>query len=206
MFGFGRKDEHGQQVRLEHRGKHIRLSRTGDPALRVQGKVLGVNATANTTHGIRLSARIAKGARVALQNGKFRLIGRWRSGPLAFNLSKSGVSASVKNEVGTINLLKPQYSSYKAAGIQFRGKKALYGHMAYAAIKLIFALAVLAIALIGIVLWALAFLCLFIWDFFAGMISRSEEEETVIDVTETAEVSSPADSKAESTAQASETL
>lgn len=177
MFGIGKKDEHGQPVRIEHRGKFLRLSRTGGAALRTQGKApLGVNVTLNTSQGVRLSKRIAKGARVALQNGKFRLIGRWRSGPLAFNLSKSGVSASIKNEAGTINLFKPQYSSYKVAGIQFRGKKAMHAHIAYMAIKAAFALAVLAIVLVGILLWAVAFLGLFIWDFFAGMFGRSEEE------------------------------
>lgn len=60
-------------------------------------KKLGfLNATANTSDEIRLSSRVAQGTRVALQNSKFRLIGRWNKGPLGFNLSNTGVSASVQ--------------------------------------------------------------------------------------------------------------
>ena len=76
MFGLGRKDKDGKQVRIEHRGKYTRASRTGGVALRAEKKLGPVNATANTSDGIRLSSRVAQGTRVALQNGKFRLIGR----------------------------------------------------------------------------------------------------------------------------------
>lgn len=193
MFGFGKKDKQGNQVRLEHRGKHIRLSRTGGAALRTEGKVLGVNTTLNTSHGVRISSRIAKGARVALQNGKFRLIGRWNSGPLSFNLSKSGVSASVKTDAGAINFVKPRYSSYKAAGIQIRGKNAMYAHMAHFAFQSIISLGMVLVAAGGIILWTIAFLCLFIWDFFAGIIRKDDEEAAVVDASEVA--SAPASSK-----------
>ena len=35
MFGLGHKDKDGKQVRIEHRGKYTRASRTGGVALRV---------------------------------------------------------------------------------------------------------------------------------------------------------------------------
>lgn len=36
MFGLGRKDKDGKQVRIEHRGKYTRASRTGGVALRTE--------------------------------------------------------------------------------------------------------------------------------------------------------------------------
>ena len=124
MFGIGKKDENGKQVRIEHWGNNTRASRTGGVAVRGEKKVGPVNLTANSSKGLRASTRIANGTRVALQNGRFQLIGRWRAGPLGFNLSKTGVSASVKNGAGTFNFLRPQYSSFKFAGVQLRGRKA----------------------------------------------------------------------------------
>ena len=41
LFGLGRKDKQGKQVRIEHRGKYTRLSRTGGAALRAVKKLLG---------------------------------------------------------------------------------------------------------------------------------------------------------------------
>ena len=131
MFGIGRKDKKGKQVRVEHRGKYTRASRTGGVALRVEKKIAGVNVTANTKHGIRVSKKVTKGVRVALQSGHFRLIGRWKSGPLGLNLSKTGFSASYKNQVGTYNFLKPQYSSFKMGGIHLRGKNAAQFQLFY---------------------------------------------------------------------------
>lgn len=96
MFSLGRKDSDGEQVRIEHRGKCTRASQTGGVALRAEKKLGFLNATANTSDEIRLSSRVAQGTRVALQNSKFRLIGRWNKRPLGFNLSNTGVSASVR--------------------------------------------------------------------------------------------------------------
>ena len=127
-----------------------------------------VNATANTTKGIRFSSRVARGTHVALQNGKFRLIGRWKSGPLGFNLSKSGGSASVKNQAGTFNFIKPQYSSFKVAGIQIRGKKAAQFQLIYMGIMAIFFLAVFAVKLIVFLAWILWLPIAFIFDFLVG--------------------------------------
>lgn len=170
MFGFGKKDEDGKQVRIEHRGKYTRASRTGGVAVRAEEKVGPVNLTANSSKGLRASTRVANGTRMALQNGRFQLIGRWRAGPLGFNLSKTGVSASVKNKAGTFNFLKPQYSSFKFAGVQLRGKKAAQLQAIYmlvtAAVVLLAFMARAAIYL----LWLVALPILFVWDLLVGFV------------------------------------
>ena len=43
MFGLGKKDEDGKQVRIEHRGNYTRASRTGGVAVRVEKEVGPVN-------------------------------------------------------------------------------------------------------------------------------------------------------------------
>ncbi|WP_296939647.1 hypothetical protein [uncultured Marivita sp.] len=170
MIGLGNKDEDGKQVRIEHRGKYTRASRTGGVAVRAEEKVGPVNLTANSSKGLRASTRVANGTRMALQNGRFQLIGRWRAGPLGFNLSKTGVSASVKNKAGTFNFLKPQYSSFKFAGVQLRGKKAAQLQVIY----MLFISAVVLLALMtraGIyLLWLLALPILFVWDLLVGFV------------------------------------
>lgn len=170
MFGLGKKDEDGKQVRIEHRGKYIRASRTGGVSLRAEEKVGAVNLTANSSKGLRASTRIANGTRVALQNGRFQLIGRWNAGPLGFNLSKSGISASVKNKAGTFNFLKPQYSSFKFAGIQLRGKKAAQLQVIYLLIiASFFLIAVIARASV-FVLWLAILPILLVWDILVGFV------------------------------------
>ena len=170
MIGIGKKDEDGKQVRIEHRGKYTRASRTGGVAVRAEEKVGPLNLTANSSKGLRASTRVANGIRVALQNGRFQLIGRWRAGPLGFNLSKTGVSASVKNRAGTFNFLKPQYSSFKFAGVQLRGKKAAQMQVIYMLfIASVVLLAFMARAAIYL-LWLLALPILFIWDLLVGFV------------------------------------
>ncbi|ARU01894.1 hypothetical protein [Yoonia vestfoldensis] len=170
MFGLGKKDEDGKQVRIEHRGKYTRASRTGGVAVRAEKKVGPVNLTANSSKGLRASTRIANGTRVALQNGRFQLIGRWRSGPLGFNLSKTGVSASVKNKAGTFNFLKPQYSSFKLAGIQLRGRKAAELQMIYMLIMAVVFAAVFGVKIFVFLAWLLSLPVLFIWDLIVGFV------------------------------------
>ena len=180
MFGLGRKDEDGKQVRIEHRGKYTRASRTGGVALRAEKKLGPVNATASTSEGIRLSSRVAQGTRVALQNGKFRLIGRWNAGPLGFNVSKTGVSASVKNRAGTFNFIKPQYSSFKIAGVQLRGKKAAQIQLIYMSIMAAVFLAVFGVRILIFLAWILWLPFAFVIDFVVGFIrgvSGSENRE-----------------------------
>jgi hypothetical protein len=121
-----KRDADGRLTRFEYRGKYLRASRTGGLSLRAQGKAAGLNFTMNSNHGMRVSTRIAKGTNVGLQNGRFVLRGRYGKGPTKLNLSKSGLSVSSKTSLGTINWFKPRYSSVKIAGIQLRGKNAVY--------------------------------------------------------------------------------
>jgi len=170
VIGLGKQDKDGKQVRIEHRGKYTRASRTGGVAVRAEKKIGSVNLTANSSKGVRASTRIANGTRVALQNGRFQLIGRWRAGPLGFNLSKTGVSASVKNKVGTFNFLKPQYSSFKFAGVQFRGKKAAQLQVIYMLIMAaVFFVAVIARSSV-FMLWLAILPVLFVWDILVGFV------------------------------------
>lgn len=131
FLNFGKKDRYGKQRRIEHRGKNLRISRTGGAALRTQAKVAGLNVTANTRHGLRISSRVAKNTQIALQNGRPVLRGRYGSGATRMNLSKSGVSVSTRNALGTFNWVKPNRSSVKIAGIQLRGKKAANIQLVY---------------------------------------------------------------------------
>ncbi|MGY6635939.1 MAG: hypothetical protein ACXIUO_02265 [Erythrobacter sp.] len=180
MFGLGRKDSKGKQVRLEHRGRNLRASRTGGLSARAESRIGPVNATINTAKGVRLSTRVARGTHVALQRGRFRLQGRWNAGPLGFNLSKSGASASLRTAHGSFNFLKPRYSSFKLAGVQVRGKNAVYMHIA---MLLMTALVVIGAVLVRAAIFAgwLVFLVL-AWafdvlrGFVNGALAASEPE------------------------------
>lgn len=112
--------------RIEYKGKHVRVSRTGGVAVRASrySRKTGTGVSVNTSHGLRLHKRLWKGTRVALQNGNAQFMGRWKFGRLNVNMSKSGFSGSVSNAFGSYNFIKPRYSSFKLAGIQVRGKNA----------------------------------------------------------------------------------
>lgn len=170
MIGLGKKDEDGKQVRIEHRGKFTRASRTGGVAVRAEEKVGPLNLTANSSKGARASTRIANGTRVALQNGRFQLIGRWRAGPLGFNLSKTGVSASVKNKAGTFNFLKPQYSSFKFAGVQLRGKKAAQLQLIFMTIMVAVWLVTFGFRIGAFLLWLIFLPVMVFWDVIVGFV------------------------------------
>lgn len=73
FFNLGKKDKHGKQKRIEHSSDHLRISRTGGVALRKQAKIAGLNVTANTKHGLRVSSRAAKNTQIALQHGRLVL-------------------------------------------------------------------------------------------------------------------------------------
>ena len=189
LFGLGRKDKQGKQVRIEHRGKFTRASRTGGVALRAEKKLGRVNVTASTSKGIRLSTKSTKNVRVALQSGHFRLIGRWKSGPWGFNLSKTGASASYKNQMGTFNFLKPQYSSFKFAGIQVRGKKAVNLQMGYVLIKmflwflsLVPFILFLPIKLAIFFLWLLSLPVLYLIDLTVWFFSEARRQQAIEDL------------------------
>ncbi|MDG4868673.1 helix-hairpin-helix domain-containing protein [Guyparkeria sp. 1SP6A2] len=125
FFNLGKKDADGRQVRIEHRGRYLRASRTGGLALRAQTKAAGVNFTGNTSQGIRVSSTPVKDTQVALQNGRFILRGRYGRGPTKLNLSKTGLTVSTRNQLGTFNWIKPNRSSAKVAGVQVRGRNAV---------------------------------------------------------------------------------
>ena len=179
MFGFGKKDEDGRQVRIEHRGKHTRLSRTGGAAVRVEARAGPLGATANSAKGLRLSTRLARGARFALQNGRTQFIGRWRSGPFSLNASKSGFSASVKTGAGTLNLLKPRYSSFKMAGVQVRGQNAVVAQLAYMGVQVGVALVLAGLRLLTWSIWLLWLSVCFSWDFLRGMVRGFSSVESL---------------------------
>lgn len=174
MFGWGKKDEHGSQTRLEHRGEHIRASRTGGVAARAEKKLGRVNATINTSRGLRLSTRLTRGARIGFQNGRAQFIGRWRSGPVALNMSKTGVSASIKNKAGTFNFMKPRYSSFKFGGIQIRGKNAAAAQLVFMTLSLAWQGLIQLTQITVWLLWFMSLIVVFIRDVLAGLFSDKE--------------------------------
>ena len=125
------KDNEKPSKRIEYRGKNVRVSRTGGVSATKTFKGDGIGATINTKHGLRLHKRLFSGARMGFQNGNFQFIGRYKSGPFNFNVSKNGVSTSLKNKRGSYNIFKPNYSSFKLGGVQVRGKNAATFQMIY---------------------------------------------------------------------------
>ncbi|MFP4259041.1 MAG: hypothetical protein ACLFRE_08545 [Desulfovermiculus sp.] len=156
FLNIGNRDEYGKQRRIEHRGKYLRASRTGGVALRAQAKALGANLTANTNRGFRVSTTPLKNTQIALQNGRFVLRGRYGSGPLKLNLSKTGVTASSRNRLGSFNWIKPNRSSAKLFGVQLRGRKAANLQLVYMGLAAILTLAGLLLKLTMGVFWVLA--------------------------------------------------
>ncbi|RRQ20216.1 DNA-binding protein [Guyparkeria sp. SCN-R1] len=166
FFNLGKRDADGRQARIEHRGRYLRASRTGGVALRAQTKAAGVNFTGNTAQGIRVSATPVKDTQVALQNGRFILRGRYGRGPTKLNLSKTGLTASTRNKLGTFNWIKPNRSSAKIAGVQVRGRNAVILQSIYfgfAAIGMLLRAAVTGLRILmqllawlaGVIQWAI---------------------------------------------------
>ena len=148
FLGIGKKDREGRQVRIEHRSRHLRASRTGGIALREQIRAGGLSLTANTQRGARVSMTPARNTQVAIQNSRFVLRGRYGKGPAKLNLSKSGVSLSAKMGLGTINVTNPGRSSAKIAGVQMRGQKAAAINAVVALFQMLIALVRVAITLV----------------------------------------------------------
>ncbi|EAR12517.1 hypothetical protein PI23P_07825 [Polaribacter irgensii 23-P] len=123
--------------RIEHHGKNVRISRTGGISATKTISKGGYSTTINTNHGVRLHKRLFKGARMGFQRGNFQFIGRFNSGPFQFNISKGGVSTSIKNNRGSYNLFKPRSSSFKLGGIQIRGKNAAILQLTFLAFSLV---------------------------------------------------------------------
>jgi len=151
FLGIGKKDRDGRQVRIEHRGEHLRASRTGGVALREQIRAGGLSLTANTQRGTRVSMTAARNTQVAFQNSRFVLRGRYGKGPVKLNLSKSGLSLSGRMGLGTVNITNPGRSSAKIAGVQMRGQKA-------AAINAVVALFQMLVMLVRLTITVLVFL------------------------------------------------
>lgn len=153
-----KRDKSGQLKRIEYRGRYLRASRTGGVAVRAQTEASGMNLTVNSSRGIRVSTRVARGTQVALQNGRFVLRGRYGKGPTKLNLSKSGASISTRTDFGTINWFKPGYSSAKLGGVQVRGKNALYLMLILVVLKTAYALLTLVaqalVLLLQVILWS----------------------------------------------------
>lgn len=97
--------------------------------------------TLNNKYGVRVSKSF-KGLTLGIQGGKSIVRGRWSSkkGGLNANVSKSGLSLSSKHKFGTLNWTKPQYSSFRFAGLQFRGRKAAQWGLLFWTISIMFAL------------------------------------------------------------------
>ena len=161
--------------RIEYRGDYLRASRTGGVALRAHVKAGRIGVTANTGHGLRASARITKGTYVALQNGKFRLMGRYGKGPVKLNVSKTGLSASFKTGVGALNFIRPNRSSATISGIQFRGKNALYLNLIALVLQLGFELIRLAILVVVSVVQLVAGLVTAAWYAARGLYQGHQE-------------------------------
>jgi hypothetical protein len=134
-------------------------------ALRAQTKAAGINLTANSAHGARVSTRLAKGTQGAFQNGRFILRGRYGDGPTKLNLSKSGVSVSSKTDIGTINWFKPGYSSVKIGGVQVRGKNAVYLHLIVGIIQVLAYLLLFLVQVAILALQGLYWLAVQLWAF-----------------------------------------
>jgi hypothetical protein len=130
-------NDEAPKKRIEYRGKNLRVSRTGGVSATETISEDGVGATINTKHGLRLHKRLFKGARMGFQRGNFQFIGRYKGGPFNFNVSKGGVSTSIKNKRGSYNLFKPNYSSFKLAGVQVRGKNAAILQLIFMAFSLL---------------------------------------------------------------------
>jgi len=92
--------ERKPQKREAYNRKHVRVSRTGGPAVTKICKKDGAGATLNTKQGLCLHTRLFQGARMGFQNGNFQCIGSYHSGPFNFNISKRGVSSALQNKRG----------------------------------------------------------------------------------------------------------
>ena len=119
-------DDEGRIKTIGHRGRNVRISRTGGAGLREQTKAGGVTFTGSTSEGLRATVNAGKGTQVSSQNGRVILRGRYGVGKSSnVNLSRSGLSLSTRMPSGTVNWLSPGRSSATVAGVTIRGSKAI---------------------------------------------------------------------------------
>ena len=109
----------GKRIEINEKvaGVRERASRTGGVNASV-APVKGI--TLNSKHGARVS-KTFKGLTLGFQNLNSVVRGRWSSGGMNLNLSKSGFTFSTKGLFGTFNILRPKRSSATLGGIQVRG-------------------------------------------------------------------------------------
>jgi hypothetical protein len=105
------------EINEENSGVRLRASRTGGVNLST-APAKGI--TLNTKHGARVS-KTYNGLTLGFQNLDNVVRGRWNIGKTNINLSKSGLSVSNKNPLGTFNFTRPRSSSSTIGGIQVRG-------------------------------------------------------------------------------------
>ena len=165
------------EKRIEYRGKNVRISRTGGVSATKTIKGDGYGATINTNHGVRLHKRLFKGARMGFQRGNFQFIGRYNRGPFNFNISKGGVSTSIKNNRGSFNLFKPNYSSFKLGGFQVRGKNAATLQLIYLVIVLMVNFFKLIWHLTSSLLWFVFLFVKWVFDFIVGFYESFKQKE-----------------------------
>ena len=175
MSSTNSKDNDKPSKRIEYRGENVRVSRTGGVSATKTFNGDGVGATINTKHGLRLHKRLFKGARMGFQNGNFQFIGRYKSGPFNFNISKNGFSTSLKNKRGSYNILKPNYSSFKLGGVQVRGKNAATFQLIYMLIILLVNLFKLFWHIFISILWFVFLTLKWIVDFTIGFFKGFRE-------------------------------
>jgi hypothetical protein len=83
-------------------------------------------------------------------------------------VSKSGVSTSIKNNRGSYNLFKPNYSSFKMGGVQVRGKNAATLQIVFMVFKLIASLIQLFWHILVNVSWLILLVIRWFIDFIKG--------------------------------------
>lgn len=134
-------------------GARARASRTSGVSVAIAPKK---GVTLNTKHGARVS-KTFKGLTLGFQNFNSVVRGRWNAGGMNVNLSKSGLSVSNKNALGTFNFKKPKSSSATVGGIQVRGQAgaaiAFVGMVVSALVGLAKVIAVLAVPVCLIFAW-----------------------------------------------------
>ena len=166
--------------RIEYRGENVRVSRTGGISATKTFKEDGVGVTINTSHGLRIHKRLFKGARMGFQNGNFQFIGRFKSGPFNFNVSKSGISTSIQNKRGSFNIFKPNYSSFKLAGVQVRGKYAATFQIIYLLITFFINFIKVFWHIFISILWVVFLTLKWFIDFIIGFFKGFKESDSVI--------------------------
>ena len=125
-------------------GARARASRTGG-ATGAVSPLKGV--TLNSKHGARVS-KTFKGLTLGFQNLNSVVRGRWSSGGMNLNLSKSGFTFSSKGLFGTYNILKPRRSAATVGGIQVRGTFGMFISSIGVLLNLAWGLVVLAFSFV----------------------------------------------------------